>query len=329
MSDIEEESMRDALEDAIGDDDVEIQAAEVIVDESETSIDEESENEVARDDLGRYAEKGDTEAEVSEEVVVESLVVPQSWKPSAREEWANLPVAIQEEVLRRETDINSSLNDSASTRKLGEELTAVAQPYMAMIEAEGSTPVQAAENMFRTSAMLKTGSPMQKAGVLAEIAQMYSVDIGLLDEALSGNMPIQQNQQYQQPQQQEFRDPRFDQLMNQMQAKENAASNQKVVDFSNDKEFFADVRLDMADLIEMSEKRGVALSLDDAYNKAVAMNPDISGVIAQRANAQNGNPSTSRSRRASSSIKSNHISGSKAKPESLRGALEDAIQTTG
>jgi len=335
MSEEENTSMRDALEAAIEEDNNV---------EENTEVTEET---PARDTEGRFAAEEDAvEPDESGEVLpetgeqpadivtdntpeVEPLKAPQSWKASAREQWEGMPLSIQEEVLRREGDINNSLSTTADSRKMGDDLMSAAKPYMHMIEAEGSNPIQAAENMWKTAAMLKTGSPIQKAALLAEIVGTYGIDIGLLDTALSGTpMPAQQQQQQYEPQQ-PMQDPRFDQLLESMQQSKQAESQQRVSDFGKGHEFFNDVRLEMADIIEVYEKRGVALSLDDAYNKAIALNTDISGVISQRDAAQNANASTDKSRRAASSIKSNHASGSKQKPDSLRGALEDAIQLTG
>jgi hypothetical protein len=45
-------------------------------------------------------------------------------------------------------------------------------------------------------------------------------------------------------------------------------------------EHFADVREDMADIIDLQAKKGVYLTLEQAYTRAIAMNPDISQVEA-------------------------------------------------
>jgi hypothetical protein len=269
-----------------------------------------------------------------------ALKAPQSWKPAAREHWSQIPDSIKEEVLRRETQINQAFQETAQSRKVGDELLKAAQPYMPLILAENSTPVQAAENMFRTAAMLKTGAPMQKAQLLADIVRQYSIDINLLDQALShgiqGPQAMPQSQPMYQQNPQQFSDPRVDQLFSMMeQTKVQKAqrmqeeANHSVNAFGQAHEFFEDVREEMADLIEVFEKRGVALSLEDAYNKAIALHPEISQVLAQRHLAQSAGASTARSRRAASSVKSRPAIGQQAEPDSLRGALEEAIRAAG
>jgi hypothetical protein len=72
---------------------------------------------------------------------------------------------------------------------------------------------------------------------------------------------------------------------------------------------FADLREDMADLIEISAKRGVYLSLDQAYSRAIAMNPDVSQQLAaqrdteaKKAAAQTANARAQRALNASKSV---------------------------
>ncbi len=264
------------------------------------------------------------------------LKAPQSWKPAAREHWSQIPDSIKEEVLRRETQINQAFQETAQSRKVGDELLKAAAPFMPMIQAEGSDPVRAAENMFQTAAVLKTGAPMQKAQMLADIVKAYSIDINLLDQALShtvGNIP---QQPLQHPSQMTYKDPRVDDLLGMLEQQKRSAvektqtqANHEVHTFSQSHEFFEDVRDEMADLIEVFSKRGVALSLEDAYNKAIALHPEISQVLSQRQQAQSAGASTARSRRAASSVKSRPSIGQQAEPDSLRGALEEAIRAAG
>ena len=42
----------------------------------------------------------------------------------------------------------------------------------------------------------------------------------------------------------------------------------------------------MADIFDLATKRGQQITLKDAYDKAVALHPEISGVVTQRQTAQ-------------------------------------------
>jgi len=300
-----------------------------------------------RDEKGRFSKKseetGDQPVEPvaataeqpdapETEPVAESLHAPQSWKATAREDWGNLPRNIQEEVLRRESDFNRMMQETAYSRKTGDALLKAAQPYEQMIRSEGSDPVRAAENMFRTASILKTGTQQQKAQTLTEIIKTYGVDINVLDQVLSGQAPMQAQQQPPQPQ--VYHDPRVDQMLARIREQEerqkymaSEKANQSVSQFARDHEFFEDVREEMADIIEIAARRGVEISLDTAYNKAINLNPEISKVVEQRQRMQNAQ-STARSRNAASSVRSNPVSGHAAPPDTLRGALEEAINAS-
>jgi hypothetical protein len=209
------------------------------------------------------------------------------------------------------------MHETSEIRKVGEGLLKAAKPYEQFIVAEGSDPVQAAANMFNTAARLRIGTPFEKAQLITGLIQQFGIDIPTLDAVLSGQMPAQQQQQQQQrmpqmPQGAEFRDPRFDQLMGAIEQRKAQRMNEmvstaqnEVATFGADKEFYEDVRLVMADLIEMNANRGIDLSLEDAYIQACKLDDQISQVIAQRQMAQNAqqrNQSLQRSRNASSSI---------------------------
>ena len=115
-------------------------------------------------------------------------------------------------------------------------------------------------------------------------------------------------QQYQQNQQQTYQ-------------QQTQSAEQEIAQFGEQHEFFEDVREDMADLIEMAEKRGQSLSLEQAYERACAINPEISKVLDQRrqrdtvVNLQN-------KKTAASSLASE--SPNNTKPSS-GGSLRDAI----
>jgi hypothetical protein len=176
-------------------------------------------------------------------------------------------------------------------------------PYEAMIRSEGGDPFSAMDNLFRTAVALRTAPPGMKAQAVANLIKQYGVDIQALDNHLSGQAQPERAGQG------EYRDPRVDSLMAQLQAREQAERAHRAQEARTALaevevlEFFDDVREDMADLVEVAARRGVALSPKDAYNRACSMNPEVSKVIAQRdaaKRAANPNGSTSRVQAASS-----------------------------
>jgi hypothetical protein len=256
---------------------------------------------------------------------------PQSWKAGAREAWGQLPQELRAEIHRRESETAQALQHSAQAREVIGTLQSIQQEFAPALQAEGVDLVTATRNLMQVSARLRFGTPQEKAVTVAQIMQAYGVDVPTLDAILS-NTPLPQHAQ---AQAQQLRDPRVDGLLSQIasarqqQAQQQAEeATREVSSFGEGKEFFDDVREAMADLIEVAARRGVDLSLDQAYERACQMDPEISRVLAQRqaaGAAQNAGASTARNRAAASSVRSTPVTGGQApNPENLRGAIEAA-----
>ena len=81
-----------------------------------------------------------------------------------------------------------------------------------------------------------------------------------------------------QPQPGMYQDPRVDTLLAQLQGLQQSRQEtivqtavKEVESFGSDKDFFEDVREDMADLLDLAAKRGLDLSLEQAYERACKM----------------------------------------------------------
>lgn len=229
---------------------------------------------------------------------------PQSWPAAARERFAALPAEVQEVVLKREAHIDHALKESAEQRKRDEAFQKVLQPFTPHLQALGVQPTQAVETMLRTDYALRTNPEPQKAHIFAQLMATYGVTVESLADAIdrtrAGQPPPQQATQ--QPQQ--FRDPRFDQLMSSLQQRQAAKLQQEVAEFSSSAEFYEDVREDMADHMEAAARRGQSLSIKEAYDRACYANPEIRTILTQRQSSQaNAQASTQRARAASSSVR--------------------------
>lgn len=257
---------------------------------------------------------------------------PQSWKPGAREAWQSLPADVRAEVYRREGEAARVMQESAQAREVASFADQLAQRYAPALQAEGVDVGTAAANLFETASQLRFGSPVVKAQVAARIIQAYGVDVEALAYVLEGSVGRPPPQQQQAP----YQDPRVDQLFSRLnsmaqqraQAKAEHA-NAEVAQFADGREFFEDVRHDMADLIDLAAKRGIDLPLDQAYERACSMHPEISKVLAARGAARNagtGRQSTQRARAAASSVRGTPVASTEAPPDTLRGAIEAAIE---
>jgi len=288
--------------------------------ESTASDEQPTADERARDESGRFAprtaanpenkvsESGQQKPTEGQELATQPVVQPTteqqgarppvSWTPTAREEWAKVPPLVQQEVMRREREITQTLAQTAEARNLHTEFNKTVQPFMGDIQAEGSTPMKAVENLMNTAAWLRRGNTQQKANVVANIIRSYGVDITALDEILAGGGGYSG----QAPTSQQGVDPNLmsafeqklapmQQFINQLQEKLKVAEErgtqeitQSTEQFLNDpkNEFAWDLKDDMADILDMAAKRGLQMSLQEAYSRATMLHPDISKILESR-----------------------------------------------
>ena len=337
-----EESVGDTEEEEITSEDLSVGSS----DGDDSSDGEESLAEgVDGDDSDDDEEKGDgpdkaeqqvskTEAEpASEESPKEDLRAPVSWKPTTREHWAKLPTEVKQEVLKREQDIQKGLQQASQHKKIAEEYVHTLQPYQQMIQGSGATPSQAIDAMFSTASILTFGTPKQKAEKLAEVIENYSVDLEILDQTLAGmEVPDDANAGIMNVLREELAPVK--QFMGQFQGATEqqtqqitAQVEQDLQNFAAQNEFYEDVREDMADIMEIAGKRGQTMTLEQAYERACQLVPEVKKVLDHRAArgsaARPNNDEISRKRTAASSVASEGPTGSGGKGSS--GSLRDTI----
>lgn len=267
---------------------------------------------------------------------------PVSWRPDVREHWANLPAEVRAEVARREAEVQRTLQETAEARRFTEQLQSVIRPYEMFIKAENSNPLQAIDNLMSTAARLRTGTAPELAQMVAGIVKQFGVGrfgntfIEQLDSALAGEVPRVDAQQAQVQQLLQQQLAPVQQFMSQFQQQQIAQQQQvqdtavkEVSDFLSKAEFGEDVREDMADIMELSQRRGREISLQDAYRQACLVNPRVRSVLEGRAKAKGAQQLTGAAQKAKAAAVS--VSGAPAlsTPPSgavdIRSAIESAL----
>ena len=210
---------------------------------------------------------------------------PASWRKEAKGEWASVPLHIRQEVHKREMEITRALNEANTASQAANQFQQVAQPYMARIQSLGVTPQQAFGELLKADYLLASGSPQSKAQLIDKLIQDYGVDVAELDATiarrLSGSQQVAPQQpdiaQLVQQQLQQALAPIYQQQQQVAQQQQQQA-DQTIEQMSLDPKYphFEEVRQDMADLIEINSRRGVYITLEQAYNRAVSGNPDLS-----------------------------------------------------
>ena len=258
---------------------------------------------------------------------------PVSLNAQEKAEWAKAPKAIQQAYLRREEHTQKVLRESSESRKLAEEFNQTVGPYMPLIRASNSTPMVAFKNLMTTAAGLTLGTPQQKAQIIRDVIQNYQIDLKVLDEVLSNNLPtagkaapgtseIEVHVQKAIAPVYEFMENINKQRSSHEQRMQQQALS-AVEKFQAQNEFFDELRDDIADLMEVSANRGREMTIQQAYNIAVEQNPTIKAAIAQKKAAQ-GNGAAERAQRASLSV-SGSPRGSPVKDTSQNSLRDDLL----
>ncbi len=258
---------------------------------------------------GSVAPSGSDEVKTITEVVSEQPKVeetpsepkqaaPASWKGDAKKLWDDLPGNVKSEISRREKQTQQVLQDSASDRKRLESIGSVLSPHADIINANyGGDTGKAISSLLGVERALTSGNQAVKTQIVARIIQNYGIDLTSLDSLLAGkelppevkqqsdvqqavNQAVAPLTQYIQQQQQ-----REQQLLNQQSQKNNQVISDMANDYNN-YPYFNEVREDMADIIDMGLKRGVEISLQEAYDKAVLINGRTATASATRESAQ-------------------------------------------
>lgn len=264
---------------------------------------------------------------------------PQAWKASAKGHWTAIPPAAREEIARRENNINRVLGETAQVRHFSNQFQEMVRPFEARIRSLNVTPLTAVHELLKADHLLSTAPATTKARLMAQLVQQYGVDIKELDNALAGQPvgdPVESKvdnllQQRLAPVQQFIQQQAAQsaaQAQLQQQAETAAAANVVHSMATNAQKYphFMAVKDTMADLVEMAARHGVALSPDQAYSRAVAIEGKSGSSEQQAAHER-----AQRALAASSSVRgapSGQPSASGAGSD-LRATLEAAFSTVG
>lgn len=265
---------------------------------------------------------------------------PASWKKEAKGEWAALPLHVRQEVYRREMEVNRALQEAAPARQFQQEFEKTVAPYMARLQSLNATPQQAFQHLLNADYQLASGTPQQKAQLLDKLIQDYGIDIAELDKAISARLGGQQQPTPTQPdiaqlvqqQLQQALAPIYQQQQQaQQRQQQEAAMTVEQMSLDPQYPFFDELRDEMADLIEVASRRGVVLSLEQAYHKAAQLNPDVAGQLQRQTTmnqAQQTHQQAQRAKAAASSVSGAPAGGGNMEfsgDGSLRGAVEAAF----
>jgi len=365
-----EESLRDNLEAAFSEDESSVEENSVVdekpVAEVEPVVDEVVEKDGVVDEKPAVEEltavekeeklagdektaKPDEEKRAAEETKDTGLKPPAGWKPTMREKFSKLPEDVQREVLRREYDIAKGMEIAADARRFKDEFDKHVAPYQAEIASRGVTAMDAFDNYLSTAYALRHAPPQEKASLVAGLINQYGIDIGILDQVLTaqlekGGVPnngagMDPNIQRAvsaalQPYQQMLKSVQDNQIRTAEQVQTEIKSEITLFQDKPENEFFEDVKLEMASFLEAAAMRNQQMTLQEAYDRAILLRPDLAEIVSQRrlqksAAEKDKAAKAAKAKAVGVSGVAPDLSGRSAQPQSLRGALEAAIDSVG
>lgn len=294
----------------------------------------------ARDAQGRFASKADepgpqaqapAEAQTTDQpgnkaaepAAAPAILPPQSWSASAKARFAELPPEVQQEVLRRESDVERGFREKGEALKSWEPISQAIEPIKAKLAMAGVSPTQFLSNLVAAHNALET-QPQQ---ALAYLARQYGVDLRQLAQPA--------------PTQQQAADPHFAQLQQELHEvkgtlaqQQQAAQQAQATEVQRGIEAFAadpkhvhfeTVRSTMGALIQS----GQAKDLAEAYDKAVWSHPQTRAAMLEQQRqsdlAERQKQANAARGRAVSVTGSPSAGSNRIVPDSLRGELEAAF----
>lgn len=296
-------------------------------------------------------------------------LAPSSLSQEAKAEWDKTPLAIQQAFIKREADMQKGVDELKQKYSLIDQALAPHQDALRQMNATGPEAVNRMFLWFKALA----GNPAQ---AFPGLAKSFGLDWNKVVQATTGQQPGQTPQGQQAPAQAEIPEAvknyigqleqriqhldqgyqqvysQFGNIQNDIQQQQMAKTNENLAIWSKDKEFFQDVRNDMAALVQANliPLKNGQVDLDTVYERAIHFNPEVRAKVLakqqqadaevrqQQAQAETTarQQQTAKARRASVSIPASSAPGAgngAASPQrkpgqrmSVRDSLRDSIR---
>lgn len=197
---------------------------------------------------------------------------PKTWRKEASATWAALPSEAKAEILKREADIFQGIESYKVDATFGKSMKQAIAPFEQILAQNNMDPATTIKGLMSSHYLLATGTPEQKANLFRSFAKDYGFDLSLLaPQQPAGEPPyidpavaaLQQKLSSVESELSQARQARLNESRNSI--------SKQVGSFAEDPKniYFNDVAEQMAGLIQS----GVAGTVQDAYEKAIWLNP--------------------------------------------------------
>lgn len=252
-----------------------------IEEKTEEPVEEPSQDGRPRDEHGRFIKADGTPEEApkpdettEQPKVVASKTPPPSWSAQAKAEWAKLSPAIQDAVLKRESEASTGFKTYSDKVKALEPIERALQPYGHFLAANGIEPAEYVKRLANADHYLRT-NPRE---AIQWIARTYGIQLDSLRETREEQPPADPHIAALEQQvngivsfiretQQQAATRESQSLQSQVESFRTASNT----DGSPKHPYFEEVRQDMAALVQS----GRATTIEDAYDMAIYANRQV------------------------------------------------------
>jgi hypothetical protein len=236
-----------------------------------------------------------------------------SWKKEAAAELSKLPSNVQNFIIERQEQFHRGIEQYKEAANYAKTIDKSIHQYKDYLNQLGVTPEVAFPNLLKTEHTLRMGNPQEKAEMLQKLAHDYGIDLGQL-----ASMPYDAHL-HQLKSQLDFTKAQLEASNSFRQGHEDAQIQGHIEDFAQGREYFEDVRLLMADLLD----RGLATDLDDAYAKAVRMDENVFAKSQSKTRLTQADQAAKAARAAAVSVKGSPVG---VKTQAAPTSTEDAVR---
>jgi len=258
-----------------------------------------------RDEVGKFAKA--TAAAPTEEKTEEDPVwrrPPASWKKDYHETWNLADDKLKQYAWQRESEMKAGVEPLISKAQFADQMQEVLNPYMNTIQGLGIDAPGAVKALMEADHALRYSTPQEKRQYFARLAQSYGVNLN----EMGNDLPQQAVDPTIYALQNELNNVRGEVMgwKQQQEQQQNQALLGEINNFSQRAEHFEEARPAMIQLLQS----GMATDLDDAYDKAIRLNPELFDAVqsgrqaeADAAKRAAANTAAKRARAAAVSVK--------------------------
>ena len=252
------------------------------------------------DDGKDNIQSGDNKSEISSDETNKQKLEPVGyWKTKGKAQWDKIDTETQQAILAREQEVSQGFQQVSQRLKSFDEMEKVLAPRIQTIQTNGYTPAQVVDSLFQWMERLGNPNPAVKLKSLKDLATNFGINLNQLTPKQIGSS-------------EEIEDggvgyidpsdppPWFSEFAQQVQGEvgtlkksldnqKQAAADAFVGNWAKDKKYYGQVSQLMGQLLSSGAiplKGDGSLDLDEAYDKALKIHPQVSAQVQQEREAE-------------------------------------------